>query len=425
MPLTEEGYKPRLIDAEVTAAMRAFGAVSIEGPKWCGKTWTALNHANSVYYVSDPSGNFANRERALIDPSLILKGEHPRLIDEWQVVPGIWDAVRFTVDRGHERGMYLLTGSATPPRTSYIHSGAGRIDSVRMRPMSLFESGESTGAVSLGDLLAQRKWNTADSTLSLENLIALIVRGGWPQSLSLDSESAARIPISYVQKIAHEDISELDGQGRDPSKIQATLRSLARNNASLVTNAVIERDTHASSEPVSSDSISVYLSALKRLYVLDEIFGWSPHIRSSKRTQTSPKRLFVDPSLAVAALGATPQMLLDDLTTLGFLFEGLCLRDLLVYAQALGASIYHYRDDSGLEAAAIIQLRNGDWGAFEIKLSAHQVDKAADNLMRLKKRMARSSAKPPSCLVVITGVNGFAHTRSDGIHVVPLDCLRS
>jgi predicted AAA+ superfamily ATPase len=423
MTLTEKGYKTRLIDKEISEILNIFGALSIEGPKFCGKTWTALNHANSVTYIADPAGGFLNRQRAIIDPALVLEGDSPHLVDEWQEVPGIWDAVRFAVDRGSERGRFILTGSAMPPKKSVIHSGVGRIESVRMRPLSLFESGASTGAVSLQSLFSGEAIKPNNSASTLETLIDKVVRGGWPESQDLPVDGASRIAQNYLTRLITKDLAELDGVARDPGKVNATLTSLARNNSTLVANTTIQKDVDAGNKTITRETVTEYLSAFKRLYVLEEIPAWAPQVRSRTMLRKTPKRLFTDPSLAVAALGLSPERLSDDLKTFGFMFENLCLRDLAVYADTFHASLFHYLDDTGLDADAIIAQKDGTWGAFEVKLGRAQIDDAAAKLIRLGKKIVKNGNQPPACLVVITGLGGFAHKREDSVYVVPIDCL--
>jgi predicted AAA+ superfamily ATPase len=425
MPLTEKNYKSRLVDDQVEKLLKIFGAVSIEGSKWCGKTWTALNHAESVIYIADPAGNFSNREKARIDPSLVLEGVSPLVIDEWQEVPGIWDAVRFSVDRDQGAGRYILTGSSTPPKDSYIHSGVGRIARLRMRPMSLIESGDSSGSVSLKSLFRGERISPHNSDLTLERITGLIVRGGWPAGIKYSGTDALVIPKQYIDQTVDSEALKAAKRGFDKNKLKATLRSLARNNATMVSNATIEKDVIANEErdTVSRNTLSEYLSILKSMYVIDEIPGWDPGLRSRKRLRTSPKRIMVDPSLAVAALGGTQEKLMNDMKTLGFMFEGLCLRDLLIYAGADDMSVFHYHDDTGLEADTILENADGRWGAFEIKLGNYQIDSAADNLLKLKDKMVKQEVSPPVCLVVITGQEGTAYQRTDGVYVVPIDCL--
>lgn len=424
MTLVQPGYQPRLVDDEVTLALSAFGAIAIEGPKFCGKTWTGLSQANSVTYIADPAGGFSNRARAALDPTLVLSGDAPHMIDEWQEVPGIWDAVRFTVDQGRERGRFILTGSTMPPKKSTIHSGAGRIESVRMRTMSLFETGLSSGSVSLQTIIDHKSLTPDNSHVTLESLIEAAVRGGWPESTDLPLKLAARIPHNYLARLVTDDMTSLDNVTRDPSRVRATLVSLARNNATLAANATIERDIDATGQTISRHTVSEYLSALKRLYVLEEIPAWAPSTRSRTRLRKAPKRFLTDPSLAVAALGLTEQKLYEDLETFGFIFEAMCLRDLAIYSQYAGNTLHHYADETGLDSDAIIEGADGSWTAVEIKLGHNQVDSAANKLRRLEGKIVSAGGKPPACLIVITGLSSFAHERDDGVFVVPIDCLR-
>ena len=427
MTLTERTYRPRLVDGQISRYLKVFGAISIDGPKWSGKTWTSLNHANSVFYVEDPTNAYSNRRLAQIEPTAALEGEIPHVIDEWQVVPEIWDAVRFMVDRDQTSGEFILTGSATPSDEKIIHSGAGRIARITMRPMSLYESGDSQNKLSLASIMDGKELPHCASGLSVEGLIALIVRGGWPNNVGVAQEDAGLVPQSYLEALIRKDMSSVDGMKRDQTKVRALIHSLARSNASLVTNATLAEDAAlfatTKNSGLSQQGVGGYLDALKRLFVLEEIPAWSPELRAKIRLRVSPKRMLVDPSLAVAALNADAGMLKDDLKTLGLLFEGLCLRDLLVYAQCYEARLYHYQDSSGLEVDAILELKGGNWAAFEIKLGATQVEKAAGNLLRLKNKMVAAGNRPPCCLGVVVGVGAISETRKDGVAVVPLDCL--
>ena len=423
MPLTEPGYKQRLVDKEVDESLKVFGAVSIEGPKYCGKTWTSLNHAESVIYIADPAGGFANRQRAEIDPSLVLQGALPRLIDEWQDVPGIWDAVRFEVDRKQDRGRFILAGSTMPPQSGRQHSGAGRIGSVQMRTMTSLEQGFSNGSVSLSGLAGAKKVPVVDSTTTLDSLIDRVVRGGWPETGDLPTALAMKIPDSYLLRLINQDMVELDNIARDPVKVRKTINSLARSTATMVKQTTVVQDISADNQSITRETVTEYLSALRRLYVLEEIPAWSPNFCSRKRLRQSPKRMLTDQSLAVAALGLTPEKLKADLYTLGFLFESMCLKDLLVYASCSGASVYHYADDSGLDADAIIELRDGSWLGIEIKLGHNQVNEAAKKLIRLQDKLVKAGAQPASALVVIVGLSSFSHRREDGVIEIPLDCI--
>ncbi|MDR0591653.1 MAG: DUF4143 domain-containing protein [Bifidobacteriaceae bacterium] len=424
MPLTRNGYLPRLIDPVIARDLRAFGAVSVEGPKWCGKTWSCLNQAESAFMVMDPEGGFANRQIALLDPGTALAGAAPRLIDEWQEAPGLWDAVRFRVDQGHDRGRFLLSGSSKPRPGARLHSGTGRIARRRLRPMSLVESGDSTGAVSLARLVEGDSIRPAKSSLSLGRLTELICRGGWPGSLNLDINDAPAVARDYINHLADEDMPLAGVTVRNPARVRALLRALARHTASPVQIPTLRRDIAEAFGPAASDkTIRRYLDALRSLFVLEEIPAWLAHLRSRTAVRQTPKRLLADPSLAAAALGAGPAHLGADLRTLGLVFESLCLRDLATLADGVDATVAYYRDDTGLEADAILTWPDGRWGAFEAKLGHHEVDSAAQQLVALSRKVQKNGHSPPSVLAVIVGVAGLASTRPDGVQVIPADQL--
>ena len=422
MALTEQGYKPRLIDGKIVRYMGLFGALSIEGPKWCGKTWTALNHANSVVYIMDPENDYANRETARLNPSMILTGDKPLLIDEWQEVPAIWDAVRFASDRTKEKGVYLLTGSATPREGGFVHSGAGRIGKIRMRTMSLYESGNSSGAASLLELFDGKKPETGASRLSQEKLIDLVVRGGWPENINVAKEDAAILPEQYIIALAGTDITSVDNVKRNPELVLHLLAAVARTNVTPALLNTIVADVQARFGGISRQTVAEYLSALTRLYVVEEIPQWFPDLRDKLRLRKTPKRMLADPSIAVSALKARPGDLARDPRTLGGIFENLCLRDLLVYSEASGAKLSHYHDATGLEIDAIVELGT-QWAGIEIKMGAHRVEEGAAALKRLRDKLAARGADSPAFLCVITG-GGPLHTRSDGVLVIPIDCVK-
>ena len=426
MTLTKLGYRPRLIDDFIPKYLEAFGAVLIEGAKYCGKTWTSLHHSESVYYVSDPTGNYANRTRALIDPAGVLSGDEPRLIDEWQEAPGIWDAIRFTVDQENKKGRFLITGSSTAVKIETTHSGTGRIARLKMRPMTLFESGESSGAVSLSDLIAQHEIKPAPGTLDLDKLIRLTVRGGWPESLGLPESAAALLPEQYLLALAQSDISRLDGVKRDAAKTTALIASLARNAGQIVNLTTYEKDIeqYSSGERLSTQTISEYLAKLKELFIIEELPGWAPALRSPVRLRSTPKRFFVDPSLVVAGLRANSLSLTEDMKTLGFVFENIVVRDLLVYASSHGADLYHYLDNSQLDVDVIVSFGSERWAAIEIKLSSSQEDEAAKKLVRLERKLSDGGISSPLFLAVITGIGSTAHKRHDGVYVIPIDTLK-
>ncbi|HJJ47172.1 MAG TPA: DUF4143 domain-containing protein [Methanocorpusculum sp.] len=423
--LRPKGYKSRLIDKKIAEYLSIFGAVCIEGPKWCGKTWSSLNQSDSVFYLADPTGNFSNREKVKIDPKFALDGPYPHLIDEWQEVPGIWDAVRFAVDQNGKKGLFLLTGSATPHRKGVSHSGVGKIATIKMQTMSLYESGNSSGKISLQDLFSGNISPTDTGAVDLKKLIELCVRGGWPQNISLSPEQAGVLSKEYLQTVIENDIFELDGINHDKRKMTALLHSLGRNESTTVTNATLKRDMQTYSDTtIEIPTLLTYLDLFTRLFLIYEQPSFNPHLRSSRRILKTPKRHFIDPSLAVAALQATPQMLFDDLETFGFIFEALCEHDLQIYAESLGGTLYHYRDDRGNEIDAVIELPDGRWGAFEIKLGAHQIDNAAANLLKIQKIIEKESGKSPALLCVICGLTDIAYRRDDGVCVVPITALK-
>ncbi|MDR1193496.1 MAG: DUF4143 domain-containing protein [Peptococcaceae bacterium] len=419
-------YRPRVIDKRIDKYLSAFGAVCVEGSKWCGKTWTSSFHSKSAIFLGDPAGNFQNRELARLAPAVALEGETPRLIDEWQEIPPLWDAVRHKVDQTAAKGQFILTGSATPNHKGILHSGAGRIARLRMRPMSLYESGDSSGQVSLEALCKGELTPVMTGEVDLRKLIALILRGGWPGSLELPADEAALLPAEYLDAIIDDDVYRIDGVKRDTQKMRLLLRSLARNESTAATNKTLKNDIKAvDDEDIDMETVAAYLDIFKRLFITDNQPPFSANIRSSVRVKQAEKRHFADPSLAAALLRATPAGLLSDLATLGFLFEALCERDLRIYAEAFGAQLYHYQDYRGREIDAVIELPDGRWRAFEIKLGASQIDEAAGKLRKLRDELAREErAVPPSALCVICGLSNAAYQREDGVYVAPLTALR-
>jgi predicted AAA+ superfamily ATPase len=425
--MEKKQYRPRVIDAQVAQYLSAFGAVCIEGPKWCGKTWTSSRHSNSEILLGDPSGNFQNRNLAELSPSLVLEGETPRLIDEWQEVPSLWDAVRHEVDQWAAKGQFILTGSATPNHKGILHSGVDRIAKLRMRPMSLFESGDSSGKISLEKLCQGELTPTMTGEVDLKKLIQLIVRGGWPGVLGLSVEQAALLPNEYLNAIIEDDVYRIDGIKRDTGKIRLLLRSLARNESTTVTNKTLRNDIKAvDDEDIDPDTVAAYLDVFKRLFITDNQSPFSTKVRSSIRVKQAEKRHFCDPSLACALLKVTPDKLLGDLETLGFLFEALCERDLRIYAESFGANLYHYQDYANREIDAVVELPDGNWCGFEIKLGANQIDSAAKNLIRLRDEIANdANGKPPTMLCVLCGLSKAAYRREDGVFVVPITALKN
>lgn len=431
MKLKKVGYLPRIVDAKIKESLELFGAVSIEGPKWCGKTWSALAHAESVNYILDPAGGYSNSERARLNPALALEGMYPHLIDEWQEVPGIWDAVRFNIDQEPGAGKYLLTGSFTPRRDSYAHSGTGRIAIVRMRPMSLFESGDSSAQISLKAIFDGEAITPFSADIELDRLIDVTVRGGWPETLKLPIELAGRVSSEYINTILKNELFNDSFSRRNSQKLRVLIRSLARNTATTVSMNALSLDVdgvarQAQDEEgirLSRQTAADYIDDLKRIFVVEDINGWNPGIRSKTRIRMASKQIFADPSLAIAALGVTRDSLSHDLKTYGFLFENLCLRDLAVYAEANGGSLYHYRDNSGAEIDAIIETPDGSWGAFEIKLGEYQVEEAATKLKSICRKITANGAVTPACICVITG-GGYGRRRSDGVYVVPVNAMK-
>lgn len=421
-----ENYKARIIDKKIDKYLSVFGAICIEGPKWCGKARTSSYHSNSEIYIGDPSGNFQNRQLAQMSPSLVLEGETPRLIDEWQEVPPLWDAVRYKVDQIPKKGQFILTGSATPNHKGILHSGAGRIARIRMRTMSLYESGDSSGDVSLEDLCNGKLTPKMTGEVDLKNVIEFIIRGGWPASLGLPIESAALLPKEYLEAVLNDDIYRVDGVKRNTHKMRLLLRSLARNESTTVSNKTLKNDIkEIDDEDIDTATIADYLNILDRLFITDNQKPFSTKIRSSVRIKQSEKRHFCDPSLACALLNITPHMLLNDLETLGFLFESLCERDLKIYAESIDAHVYHYQDYKNREIDTIIELNDGRWCAIEIKLGANQIESAAENLKKIYEEMEKDPKSIlPSAMIIVCGLSNAAYQREDGIYVVPLTALK-
>lgn len=422
--LTPEGYKNRLIEKLFDEYMQTFGAVCIEGPKYCGKTWTARSRSESAAFIGDPTNNFQMRTMAGISPDLVLKGEYPRLIDEWQEVPPIWDAIRFQVDQDGRKGKYILTGSATPNHKGIMHSGTARIGRVRMATMSLFETGDSSGTISLKNLFDENIDTQITGEIDLKQLIYYVVRGGWPGNLNTPEKTCGNLAVEYLKAVVDDDMYSVDGVKRDSRKVWSLLRSLARNESTLVSNSTLRKDMGAMDEiTIDPNTVSDYLDIFNRLFLLDDQPAYSTNLRSSRRLLKSAKRHFIDSSLVVAALSATPEMLYNDLNTFGFLFENLCEHDLKIYAEYNGATLYHFRDEKGNEADAVIEYPDGTWGAFEIKLGANQIDAAAKELLELKQIMEKEGDNPPKVLCVICGMSNMAYRREDGVYVVPITAM--
>lgn len=413
-------YLPRIIDAEVRRLLEAVGAVVIEGPKACGKTATGLQlAASSVRFDTDAGA----RSMVSIEPGAVLDGPTPRLLDEWQVVPELWNHLRHRIDDRQGPGQFILTGSAVPADDITRHSGAGRIGRLRMRPMSLFESGSSEGLVSLAVLLAGERPATGRSAVTITDLADLICAGGWPGLRNLETAAAGRAVSAYLDEVARTDASQVNSVRRDPQLVKRLLHAVARNVSTQASARKIAADTTGPEAAMHDDTVRDYLSALERLMVIEDQPAWSTHLRSRATLRTSPTRHFVDPSLAAAALGASPATLLRDGETFGFLFESLVIRDLRIYAQALDGEVFHYRDNVGTEVDAIISLRDGRWGAIEVKLGETRADEAAASLNRFLAKVDTSKVGQPAFVAIITG-GSYAYVRpDDGIAVIPLGLL--
>lgn len=420
-------YRNRVVDDILTDKLEAKGAVLIEGPKWCGKTTTARQQAKSVLRMDNPSEREDNIAMAELNPDRLLAGDVPRLIDEWQIAPKIWDAVRYEVDTRGEEGQFILTGSAVPIETDEItHSGAGRFTWLTMRTMSLFESGESTGEVSLGALFRCPDTVEGANPLDIERLAYLICRGGWPHAVDMKHKAALSQAADYYEAVVRSDINRADGVNKNPERVKRLMRSYARHQGTQVANAVLREDIIANdTDSLSLDTVVSYINALKKIFVVEEMAAWNPNLRSKTAIRSSDTRYFTDPSIAAASLGVGPEDLLDDLNTFGLLFETMCVRDLRVYAEALGGTVYHYRDKSDLECDTVIHLRNGSYGLAEIKLGGERlIEEGAKNLAKLTAKIDTTKMKAPSFQMVITGIGRYAYRRADGVYVVPIGCLK-
>ena len=417
-------YLPRLIDNELEELMEIMGAVLIEGCKWCGKSTTGNVHSKSIVEFQNPDKENEYNSIAKTQPSLFLMGDKPRMFDEWQIYPVVWDSVRTDVDHSGLKGQYILTGSALPKKTSTKHTGTGRIARLKIRTMSLYESGESTGEVSFDDIV-KGKNITGVSKLSLEDLASVIVRGGWPASLDIKSDAKYRIAKEYVKSIVEVEVSNVDGTERNSEKMMSVLRSLARNVSSQVADSTITSDVKNSfTEDISRPTVNDYIDALTKLFVIENINATNLNFRSKYAMRVKPKKYFVDPSLPAAILEMSPKDLLNDLNTFGFLFECLCIRDLLVYTQSKGWNLSFYRDEKDFEIDAILRTSNGRWGAIEIKLGDGYVDEAAENLLKFKKRVDVAKCGEPSFLMVLTGTT-YSYKRDDGVYVVSIGTLKN
>jgi len=417
-------YYSRILDEVIEEELKAFGAVLINGPKWCGKTTTAKRIAKSILNMQDSTQKTIYLKTAKINPLVLLQGETPRLIDEWQMAPELWDAVRYDIDQKQKEGLYILTGSTRVDESRISHSGVGRISRILMRTMSLFESHDSNGAVSLTDLFDSKSFSMAKSDLTLGDLSRLIVRGGWPNSVEKDIRIAMKQVAGYIQAIVKTEIKTIDGVERDEAKTLAVLQSLARHTSTQATDAKIVADVESNHYSIHRNTLSDYLNVLRELYVIEDLPAWSPKLRSKTTIRTSNTRHFIDPAFAASLLHATPEGLMRDIETMGLLFESLVIRDLRVYTDCLGGYVSHYRDKSGLEVDAIIHLNDGKWAAVEVKLGSHDIDEAAKHLLELSLKVDVKEGSRPTFMMVVTGTE-FGYQREDGIYVVPIGCLRN
>ena len=421
-------YKNRVLDALLERKLQGKGAVLVEGPKWCGKTTTSARMAQSVLKLGDTSVLRSSRQLAEMNPALLLRGETPRLIDEWQTIPALWDSIRSEVDDRSMMGQFILTGSAVPANSAEIvHTGTGRIGRLTMRPMSLWESGESTGDISLGSLFDQPEEIFAENQLdNVEQIAYLICRGGWPQATMMNGTVALDQARDYYDSVVNYDIQRADGVDRDPERVKLLMRSYARHQGASVNYSVICADMKSNDNiSLNDDTVASYVKALKKIFVVEDMRAWNPNLRSKTAVRTSDTRYFADPSIGVAALGIGPMDFLNDLNTFGLFFETLAVRDLRVFADALDGELYHYRDKSGLECDAVLHRRNGTYGLIEIKLGGEGlIEDGAANLKSLAERIDTTRMKAPSFMMVLIGTGAYAYRRKDGVDVVPIGCLR-
>jgi len=422
-------YRPRIADKLLTESLEALGAVLVQGTKWCGKTTTSVHHAASVLYMDDPATKQQNLALAQTNLKRLLEGETPRLIDEWELAPQLWDAARFAVDHREKHvGQFIFTGSAVPKdkdKEKIFHSGAGRFDWITMRTMSLWESGESSGDVSLGALFAgEMPDGVAD--IDMDRLAFLTCRGGWPGALALSDNAALRVPKAYLKAVLNSDISRVDDVKRDSILMSRIIRSLARNQGEQIPYTTIRKDILANENTaISDDSVEDYVKVLSKIFLEEDMHAWNPNLRSKTAIRASDTRYFVDSSIATAALGVGPKDLLNNLYDFGFYFETLAVRDLRVYADALDGEVYHYRDKNGLECDAVLHRRNGSYGLIEIKLGGDDnIEKGAATLKELAGKIDTNQMPEPSFLMVLTGIGQYAYYREDGVFVVPIGCLK-
>ena len=419
-------YKQRVVDKILIRKLAGKGAILIEGAKWCGKTTTAEQIAQSVLYMSETGKIEQNKQLAIINPKLLLQGEKPRLIDEWQLAPTLWDSIRFEADHDEDLGLYILTGSSVPANMNdVVHTGTGRFGWLKMRPMSLWESGESSGDVSLKSLFEESDI-AGIAKVDFEGVAFAACRGGWPLAVGMDKDIALDQAFDYLDAVEQRDIQMADGVMRNPSRVHRLLRSYARHQGAQANYATIGADLKANEgDNIDNDTIASYINALKRIFVVEDVAAWNPNLRSKTAIRTSDTRYFTDPSIATAALGMGPSDLVYDLETFGLVFETLCMRDLRVYAEALQGNVYHYRDKNGLECDAVVHLRNGSYGLIEIKLGGYKlIAEGVKTLTALSDKIDTTRMKKPSFLMVLTANGPYAYRRDDGVYIVPISCLK-
>ena len=422
-----ETYRERIADRLLAEQLETVGAVLVQGPKWCGKTTTAEQLAKSAIYIDNPKRLKTNLTLAETDPEALLAGENPRLIDEWQLTPQLWDTARYIISHQRRTGLYIFTGSAVPPDKSLMtHSGTGRFAWLTMRTMSLWESGDSSGAVSLEALFKQKAEVTESKDLSIKDLAYLVCRGGWPGVLEMSQRNALKQSFNYVDAVCNSDISRVDDVERNATFAARLLRTYARHQGGQVSVSMINADLSANQRSMSDDTVASYLSALKNIFVIEDMPAWCPNLRSKTAIRTADTRYFTDSSIATAALGIGPDDLINDLNTFGLMFETLAVRDLRVYADYLDGKVFHYRDKNGLECDAVIHLRNGSYGLIEIKLGGDTlIDDGAKTLLKLSNKIDTGKMNPPSFLMVLTGLGSYAYKRKDGVWVVPIASLKN
>ena len=421
-------YRKRIADEILKRKLEGKGVVLIEGPKWCGKTTTSEQVASSILYMDNPEKKEQNINMSEVNPKRLLKGETPRLIDEWQIAPKLWDAIRFEVDHRDELGQFILTGSAVPANTKDVtHSGTGRFTWLMMRPMTLFESGDSTGEVSLKELFEGNLDVDGSSNIDIDRLAFLICRGGWPKAIGMRDEIALDQAFDYIEAVIHSDINRADNIKKNPDKVRRLMRSYARNQGTQIANTELAKDIQGNDETsLNEETIATYIDALKKIFVIEDMQAWNPNLRSKTAIRSSDTRYYIDPSIAAASLGIGPNDLINDLKTFGFLFETLCVRDLRVFSDALNGKVYHYRDKNGQECDAVVHLRNGKYGLIEIKLGGEKlIEEGVETLKSMKSKIDINKMNSPSFLMVLTGIGDYAYQRSDGVLVVPIGCLKN